>query len=130
VRFEAVPETATAGQDYTISSSDVILSPGEAEKPVPVLIVNDPLPELAETFTIRLVPGSATGSAVLGKLLETRVTILKSDDPNGAFGRWYHSRVMLNQSHHLPGSLYLSLCPPFPFPFPYVPPFLPFPTQG
>ena len=87
VRFEVIPDTATPGQDYSISSSDVILGPGEDEKRVPIEIINDPLPEIAETFTVRLVPGSTTGGAVLGLVTETQVTILESDDPNGAFGR-------------------------------------------
>ena len=92
VRFEAIPDTATPGQDYSVSSSDVILSPGEAQKPVPVDILNDPLPELAESFTIRLLPGTTTGGAILGSLTETRVTIQASDDPNGAFGGWDWSK--------------------------------------
>ena len=85
VKFVVESTTATYGLDYSVSSTDVVLISGEREKRVPVDIINDRLPELEETFTIRLVEPVA-GGAVLGAIRETIVTIPPSDDPHGAFG--------------------------------------------
>ena len=85
MKFEVVAETATYGLDYSITSTDVVLASGETEKVVPIDIINDRIPELDETFVVRLLP-AVTGGAALGAITETQVTILKSDDPNGAFG--------------------------------------------
>ena len=88
VKFEVVSTSATYGLDYSVSSTDVVLISGEREKRVPVDIINDRLPELEETFTIRLVE-PVIGGAELGANIETQVTILASDDPQGAFGKHY-----------------------------------------
>ncbi len=73
------------GQDYSVASSDVVLLEGESSKPIPILIINDVVPELEETFRIELL-NQTTGGALLGDLTQAIITILPSDDPYGSFG--------------------------------------------
>ena len=96
VKFEVVAESATYGLDYSITSTDVVLASGEVEKRVPIEIINDRIPELDETFLIRLLP-QMTGGATLGSITEAQVTILKSDDPNGAFGEFVVGTFMTSE---------------------------------
>ncbi|RXN21226.1 G- coupled receptor 98-like protein [Labeo rohita] len=84
VKFRAVPLTARVGEDYSVASSDVVLLEGESSKPVPILIINDVVPELEETFRIELL-NQTTGGALLGDLTQAIITILPSDDPYGSF---------------------------------------------
>ncbi|XP_066512530.1 adhesion G-protein coupled receptor V1-like [Hoplias malabaricus] len=84
VKFRAVPLTARVGEDYSVASSDVVLLEGESSKPVPILIINDVVPELEETFRIELL-NQTTGGAFLGDLTQAIITILPSDDPYGSF---------------------------------------------
>ncbi|XP_058231364.1 adhesion G-protein coupled receptor V1 isoform X3 [Hemibagrus wyckioides] len=84
VKFRAVPMTARVGEDYSVASSDVVLLEGESSKPVPILIINDVIPELEETFRIELL-NQTTGGAFLGVLTQSIITILPSDDPYGSF---------------------------------------------
>nr|Q6JAN0.1 RecName: Full=Adhesion G-protein coupled receptor V1; AltName: Full=G-protein coupled receptor 98; AltName: Full=Monogenic audiogenic seizure susceptibility protein 1 homolog; AltName: Full=Very large G-protein coupled receptor 1; Flags: Precursor [Danio rerio]AAT07468.1 very large G-protein coupled receptor-1 [Danio rerio] len=84
VKFRAVPLTARVGEDYRVASSDVVLLEGESSKPVPILIINDVVPELEETFRIELL-NQTTGGALLGDLTQAIITILPSDDPFGLF---------------------------------------------
>ncbi|XP_072520807.1 adhesion G-protein coupled receptor V1 isoform X2 [Salminus brasiliensis] len=84
VKFRAVPMTARVGEDYSVASSDVVLLEGESSKPVPILIINDVVPELEETFRIELL-NQTTGGAFLGELTQAIITILPSDDPYGSF---------------------------------------------
>ncbi|KAI2664431.1 Adhesion G-protein coupled receptor V1 [Labeo rohita] len=70
--------------DYSVASSDVVLLEGESSKPVPILIINDVVPELEETFRIELL-NQTTGGALLGDLTQAIITILPSDDPYGSF---------------------------------------------
>ncbi|KAI5088303.1 G-protein coupled receptor 98 isoform X2, partial [Silurus meridionalis] len=84
VKFRAIPMTARVGEDYSVASSDVVLLEGESSKPVPILIINDMVPELEETFRIELL-NQTTGGAFLGELTQAIITILPSDDPYGSF---------------------------------------------
>ncbi|XP_047184912.1 adhesion G-protein coupled receptor V1 [Scophthalmus maximus] len=84
VKFRAVPLTARVSEDYSVASSDVVLLEGESSKSVPVYVINDMVPELAETFLIELM-NQTTGGALLGELTRAIITILPSDDPFGAF---------------------------------------------
>ncbi|XP_049326601.1 adhesion G-protein coupled receptor V1 isoform X2 [Astyanax mexicanus] len=84
VKFRAVPMTARVGEDYSVASSDVVLLEGESSKPVPILIINDVVPELEETFRIELL-NQTTGGAFLGEPFQAIITILPSDDPYGSF---------------------------------------------
>ena len=85
VRFEVVSNSATYGLDYSMTSTDVVLAPGETSKRVPVEIIDDQMPELEESFTVSLLQ-QITGGATLGAVRECTVVILPSDDPHGAFG--------------------------------------------
>ncbi|KAI7812365.1 putative G-protein coupled receptor 98, partial [Triplophysa rosa] len=84
VKFRAVPMTARVGEDYSVASSDVVLLEGESSKAVPILIINDVVPELEETFRIELLD-QTTGGVLLGGLTQAVITILPSDDPYGSF---------------------------------------------
>ncbi|XP_069912554.1 adhesion G-protein coupled receptor V1 [Oryctolagus cuniculus] len=85
VKFKAVPLSATAGEDYSIASSDVVLLEGETSKAVPVYIINDIYPELEESFLVQLL-NQTTGGAKLGASTEAFIIIEASDDPYGLFG--------------------------------------------
>ncbi|XP_074850311.1 adhesion G-protein coupled receptor V1 [Carettochelys insculpta] len=84
VKFKAVPITATAGEDYSVASSDVVLLEGETSKAVPIYIINDNNPETDETFHVQLL-NQTTGGALLGALTQAVITIEASDDPFGSF---------------------------------------------
>ncbi|XP_066038594.1 adhesion G-protein coupled receptor V1 [Chamaea fasciata] len=84
VKFKAVPITATAGEDYSVASSDVVLLEGETSKAVPIYIINDINPELEESFYVQLL-NQTTGGALLGSLTRAVITIEASDDPFGSF---------------------------------------------
>lgn len=89
VKYRITDGTTTKGQDYTGLSTDVVLSEGEATKPLLVEIKDDDIPELAEFFTIELLAGM-TGGAVLGNNTVATVTIAPSDDPSGAFSKYMY----------------------------------------
>lgn len=80
------PVRQTAGEDFTVGSSDVLLHEGETYKAVPVYIISDISPELEETFTVQLID-EITGGARLGAVSSAIVTIEPSDDPFGYFGK-------------------------------------------
>ncbi|XP_032873159.1 adhesion G-protein coupled receptor V1 [Amblyraja radiata] len=84
VKFQALSMTARAGEDYSISSSDVILLEGETSKAVPIYLLNDVVPELEESFYVKLI-NETTGGAVLGGITLATITIEASDDPYGSF---------------------------------------------
>ncbi|OWK61600.1 G-protein coupled receptor 98, partial [Lonchura striata] len=84
VKFKAMPITATAGEDYSVASSDVVLLEGETSKAVPIYIINDINPELEESFYVQLL-NQTTGGALLGSLTRAVITIEASDEPFGSF---------------------------------------------
>ncbi|NXO18386.1 GPR98 protein, partial [Oriolus oriolus] len=84
VKFKAMPITATAGEDYSVASSDVVLLEGETSKAVPIYIINDINPEVEESFYVQLL-NQTTGGALLGSLTRAVITIEASDDPFGSF---------------------------------------------
>ncbi|XP_051498511.1 adhesion G-protein coupled receptor V1 [Apus apus] len=85
VKFKAMPITATAGEDYSVASSDVVLLEGETSKAVPIYIINDISPEVEESFYVQLL-NQTTGGALLGSLTKAIIIIEASDDPFGSFG--------------------------------------------
>ncbi|KAM4707152.1 adhesion G-protein coupled receptor V1 [Discoglossus pictus] len=84
VKFKAVPITATAGEDYSVASSDVVLLEGETSKAVPIYIINDINPEVEESFQVLLI-NQTTGGAQVGDIIEAIIIIEASDDPYGSF---------------------------------------------
>ncbi|KAM8960806.1 adhesion G-protein coupled receptor V1 [Pelodytes ibericus] len=84
VKFKAVPITATAGEDYSVASSDVVLLEGESSKAVPIYIINDLNPEVEESFQVLLL-NQTTGGALIGGITEAIIVIEVSDDPYGSF---------------------------------------------
>ncbi|NWW69684.1 GPR98 protein, partial [Climacteris rufus] len=84
VKFKAMPITATAGEDYSVASSDVVLLEGETSKAVPIYIINDLNPEVEESFYVQLL-NQTTGGALLGSLTRAIIIIEASDDPFGSF---------------------------------------------
>ncbi|XP_054843539.1 adhesion G-protein coupled receptor V1 [Eublepharis macularius] len=84
VKFKAVPITATAGEDYSVASSDVLLLEGETSKAVPIYIINDINPEVEESLLVQLL-NQTTGGALVGGLTQAVITIEASDDPYGSF---------------------------------------------
>eukprot|EP00118_Oscarella_pearsei_P022727 m.265821 g.265821 ORF g.265821 m.265821 type:complete len:6112 (+) comp40493_c2_seq23:779-19114(+) len=72
-----------SGVDFSLSDGTLRWSPGDRFKTIPVQIVNDNIPEIGETFTVRL--ESPTDGARLGDDAAVTVTIAKNDDANGRF---------------------------------------------
>ncbi|ELU13347.1 hypothetical protein CAPTEDRAFT_91039, partial [Capitella teleta] len=86
VQYATISQSAIDGLDFSRSpSSDILLLNGETSKAIPVEIVNDRVPELRETFVVRLLD-QVTGGATLGDITEAVVTITESDQPYGSFG--------------------------------------------
>ena len=94
MKFLTIAGSAQAGVDYSVTSSDVILLEGETYKALPIEILNDRIPESAETFQVRLLD-QITGSAILGAPIEAEITIAPSDDPNGNFGELANVRILV-----------------------------------
>ena len=69
VSYATVDGTARAGSDYIAQSGTITFAPGETEKMIPVVILNDSLSEGDETFTLELSGATdasiAKGSAVV-----------------------------------------------------------------
>ncbi len=105
VHFEVQDISTTLGFDYSVTSSQVTLLQGETTKPVPLDIIDDITPELAETFTVRLL-NQIQGGAVLGDVIKSVVTINASDNPHGKFGEHKqqfsleHQNTYSKRSHH------------------------------
>ncbi|XP_041464132.1 adhesion G-protein coupled receptor V1-like [Lytechinus variegatus] len=93
VKFQTIPGTAEVGVDYSVTSTDVILYDGETTKPLPLEVINDQTPEVAETFRVVLLE-QITGGAVLGSPDEAEVIIEQSDDPYGNFGFGFSSQIV------------------------------------
>ena len=67
--------TATEGDDFTTSSGTLTFLPGEIGKEITVPIVDDPISEIDETFSIAI--GNAVGTD-LGDIRTAIVTIVTS----------------------------------------------------
>ena len=87
MEWEADPITASHS-DYTPQNGMVTFPPGVDSMPLPLSIVDDDEPEFAETLRVELtaIVNGGDGGGVLGGELSAVVTILPSDDPNGALG--------------------------------------------
>jgi Calx-beta domain len=77
VAFTTENGTATAPSDYQTTSGTLTFGPGVTSQSIVVPIVSDAVPELAETFTVRL--SNPTGGATLGASTAT-VTIAAAAD--------------------------------------------------
>ena len=86
VQWEVTPVTASQS-DYTPMGGTVTFAPGQSTRPLPLAVVDDSVPEFDEMFTVRLV--GVVGSAILGDVIVSTVTIEANDDPNGALGKSY-----------------------------------------
>lgn len=81
--WQAVPNTASSNDFLPLTGIDSIPA-GFNSSTLSLQIVDDTLPEFTEEFGIHL--EGVEGGAVLGTATEATVNILRSDDPNGAFG--------------------------------------------
>ena len=88
--WEAVAVTAQSS-DFTPQSGSVVLADGSSSTQLPLSIVDDTEPEFSETLSVSLV-GSG-GGARLDGVLSATVTILASDDPNGALREQYNTTL-------------------------------------
>ncbi len=86
VQWEVTPVTASQS-DYTPMRGTVTFAPGQSTRPLPLAVIDDSVPEFDEMFTVRLV--GVVGSAILGDVIVSTVTIEANDDPNGALGKSY-----------------------------------------
>ncbi|XP_062310079.1 adhesion G-protein coupled receptor V1 [Osmerus eperlanus] len=73
--------SATPGLDYSLANGSVSFQQGQNLSHINISILDDLDREYAEVFEVQLT--GATGGAVLGAYLVARVTIAKSDSPNG-----------------------------------------------
>uniref|UniRef100_A0A7S1CBI4 Calx-beta domain-containing protein n=1 Tax=Bicosoecida sp. CB-2014 TaxID=1486930 RepID=A0A7S1CBI4_9STRA len=84
VRVYTVDGTATEVEDYEKVDTVLTFEPGESEKIVPVVIVDDDIWEPDETFELVLesMPGAGESvAAKIGKVPRTEITILNDDNP-------------------------------------------------
>ncbi|XP_060082724.1 adhesion G-protein coupled receptor V1-like [Ylistrum balloti] len=84
VKFRVVNGTALEHLDFEMLTDTVVLLDGERSKALPILIREDQVPEMRETFYVELLD-QITGDAVLGNRSYCVINILPSDDPTGAF---------------------------------------------
>ena len=59
---------------------------GQAEIHLPIYLIPDSIPEVNETFRVRLLPQNIQGGARLGGSVICAVTILQNDYPYGLIG--------------------------------------------
>ena len=84
VKFKFGNGTALEHQDFIANGGfEVWLDSNEMEKSLPILIVDDLMPEDEEVFSVSLIPESATGGASVGGHHQAFVTIEASDSPHG-----------------------------------------------
>jgi Calx-beta domain len=76
VDFTTADGTATAGSDYTAGAGTVTFAPGETAKTISVAVLNDPVDEEDETFTVSL---ASPVNAALGTPSSAVGTILDDD---------------------------------------------------
>lgn len=70
--------TAVPGEDYTGVSGNLAFAPGEAVKRITVPLLNDAVPETAQTFTLTL--NNPSGGVVLGAIRSSTVSITDTDN--------------------------------------------------
>ncbi|XP_039767131.1 adhesion G-protein coupled receptor V1 [Ornithorhynchus anatinus] len=100
--ISALPE----GVDYSVEGHSVIFLHGQNQSFILVTIVDDSESEFAEQFEIQLV--GASGGAVLGHHLVSRITIVENDSPYGIVRFLNRSRITLpNPNSTLPLPLVL-----------------------
>ena len=85
VQWETVALSADAS-DFSPTGGTVTFPPQSSSLTLPLVVNDDPTPEFDEQFEVRLV--GVGGGARLGDTDVAVVTILASDDPNGALGKW------------------------------------------
>ena len=71
----------TNADDFVSLNRNVTITAGEETKEFAVLVTDDDIPELSESFRVMLI--SATGDTSLLTNNSSLITILESDDPNG-----------------------------------------------
>ena len=59
---------------------------GQAEVNLPIYLIPDSIPEVNETFRVRLLPQMIQGGARLSGSVTCEVTILQNDYPHGLIG--------------------------------------------
>jgi G-protein coupled receptor 98 len=82
VHFTVIPRTATTA-DYAPTVGTVAMTANQARVAVPLIIIDDSVPEFDESFAVELT--MVTSGAMLGTDTRSEVTILSNDDPNGRF---------------------------------------------
>jgi hypothetical protein len=82
VAYATSPGTATEGVDYGAANGVLTLAPGMAARTFRVPVVNDTVPEGAETVLLKLT--AVTGAAALGTP-STAVLTIRDNDPAGVF---------------------------------------------
>ena len=86
IHFEVIPVTAVSGVDYIATSDRVTLADGETIKAVPITLIDSATPRLERSFVVNLV-NFTTGGAVLGTPSASTITIGKTFDALGIFGK-------------------------------------------
>lgn len=84
VQWEAVSGSAD-GSDFSPQGGTVAIPAGVTIVTLPIVILEDSIPEFSEQFLVRLL--SVTDGGRLGALTTSAINIEASDDPNGAFGK-------------------------------------------
>lgn len=88
VEWETVSGTA-GGADFSPQRGTVVIPAEVRTVTLPLVILEDSIPEFSEQFIVQLVGLSGSGGGRLGTLSTSTITITASDDPNGAFGEIY-----------------------------------------
>ncbi|XP_076465121.1 adhesion G-protein coupled receptor V1-like [Babylonia areolata] len=81
VEYRSMDNEAVSGQDYSFSGRELLFGPGETVKTITFVIEDDVLPEMRESFKIRLL--GKNGDAVFVNPSEAEVVINANDDSNG-----------------------------------------------
>jgi len=78
IDYAVTNDSAISGEDFTLSSGQLIWLDSEVEKTISITIINDTNDEDNESFSLTL---SAENKDLIGALSETTITIIDNDDP-------------------------------------------------
>ena len=100
VTVSASPDTALES-DFNAPESNITIRAGQTRAPYLVQITDDEIPELMETFTIKLT--ATTGDTVLHSNFTATVFINPSDDSGGVFqfGEYNEEELMFREGRRV-----------------------------
>nr|XP_039258015.1 adhesion G-protein coupled receptor V1-like [Styela clava] len=94
VDYKVVANSATPNEDYNVADGAVRFLAGVHNASIKVLIMPDDIPEVAENFTITLLPSTVYGDAIVTSPDHCVITIETNDKANGVLSIDFSDAIM------------------------------------